>query len=47
MSTKVGIATDIMNLLDNIEDSDAKLKILKSLLSNIVDDNEIINIIQE
>lgn len=47
MSTKVGIATDIMNLLDSIEDSDAKLKILKSLLSNIVDDNEIINIIQE
>lgn len=47
MSNKVGIANDIMNLLGEIEDASAKLKILKSLLSNIVNDNEIISIIQE
>lgn len=47
ISNKVGIANDIMNLLGDIEDASAKLKILKSLLSNIVNDNEIISIIQE
>ena len=47
MSNKVGIANDIMNLLGEVEDASAKLKILKSLLSNIVNDNEIISIIQE
>ena len=36
-----------MNLLGEVEDASAKLKILKSLLSNIVNDNEIISIIQE
>ena len=31
MSNKVGIANDIMNLLGEVEDASAKLKILKSL----------------
>ena len=47
LSSKVQLTSDIMNMLSDIEDNSAKLKILKSLLSNVIDDTEIINIIQE
>lgn len=47
MSNKIAVATDIMNLLAEVEDASAKLRILKALLSNIVYDQDIINIIQE
>lgn len=47
MSSKVGVAQDIMNLLDDIEDPIQKLKILKILLSEIIDDPEVIDVIQE
>lgn len=47
LSNKVQLTSDIMNMVDDIEDSASKLKILKALLANIVDDNEIITIIQE
>ena len=47
MSSKVGIAQDIMNLLGDIEDQAQKLKILKILLSEIVDDAEVIDVLQE
>lgn len=47
MSSKVGVAQDIMNLVGDIEDPIQKLKILKILLSEIVDDPEVINVLQE
>ena len=34
-------------MLSDIEEPQAKLKILKSLLSNVIDDNDILSIIQE
>lgn len=47
LSTKVGITRDIMDLLQDIEDIPQRLRILKSLLSNIINDPDIIDIIQE
>ncbi len=47
LSSKIQIATDIMNTLSDIEDPIAKIKILKSLLSAIVNDSEVIAIIEE
>lgn len=43
----VGIAQDIMNIVDAIENPIAKLQILKALLSNVVTDNDIIQVIQD
>lgn len=47
LSNKVQLTSDIMNMLSDIEDNSSKLKILKVLLKNIVDDNEVIEIIQQ
>lgn len=47
LSSKVQLTTDIMNMLAEIEDPVAKLKILKSLLANVIDDNDIIQVLQE
>ena len=47
LSSKVGLATDIMNMLADIEDPIVKMKILKSLLSDIVNDADIIAELQE
>ena len=47
ISAKVGITSDIMNSLTDVEDPTIRLKILKTLLSNIVTDPEVINLIQE
>ena len=47
LSSKIQITTDIMNTLSDIEDPIAKIKILKSLLSTIVNDVEVIQIIEE
>ena len=47
LSGKVQLTSDIMNMLSDIEDIPTKLKILKNLLSNVIDDVDIINIIQE
>ena len=44
---KVSLTQDVMNMLADIEDPIAKLKILKSLLSNILTNGEVITIIQE
>ena len=45
---KVQLVTDIMNMLGSIEDSNpVKLKILKSLLSNILTNGEVIGFIQD
>lgn len=47
MSSKVQLASDIMNMLADVEDQSSKLRITKALLSNIVTDNEVIDILQE
>ena len=44
---RVQIMGDILNNLDTIDDPSSKLKITKSLLSNIVSDSEVIELIQE
>ena len=47
LSNKVGIARDIMDLTADIEDTSSRLKILKSLMSGIITDPGILEIIQE
>jgi hypothetical protein len=47
LSSKIQIASDIMNTLSDVEDPIAKIKILKSLLSTIVSDNDVISILEE
>ena len=47
LSSKIQIASDIMNTLSDVEDPIAKVKILKSLLSTVVSDNDIIQILQD
>ena len=47
LSSKVQLTTDIMDMLAEIEDPVAKLKILKSLLANVIDDNDIIQVLQD
>ncbi|MBO7734844.1 MAG: portal protein [Methanobrevibacter sp.] len=47
MSSLVGIARDVLNLTDEVDEKAARLKILKSLISDVVDDSDIMNIIQE
>ena len=44
---KIQLTSDIMNMLAEIEDPAAKLKILKALLGNVIDDNEVLEVIQE
>lgn len=44
---KVGIVTDIMNMLSDVNTETTKLKILKSLLSTSITDTEVINLIQD
>ena len=46
-STKVQLSRDIMDMLSDIEDAPARLKILKSLLKNIVTDPDIITELDE
>ena len=46
-STKVQLSRDIMDMLSDIEDAPARLKILKSLMKNIVTDPDIINELDE
>lgn len=47
VTSKIAVVSDIMNLLSDIDDVASKLKILKSLLANVVTDSEIIDILQE
>ena len=46
-SSKVQIASDIMNLTADIEDPITKLKMLKALLTNVISDTEVVQLIQE
>lgn len=47
LSSKVQLTSDIMNMLSDIEDPIARMKILQSLLSNVVEDTDIVQIIQQ
>lgn len=47
LSSRVGIIRDIINLTDAVEDTSKKLKILKSLLADVVTDSDVITVIQE
>ena len=46
-SSKIGITNDIMNMLQDVDDQETKLKILKSLLSNIISNEEVIEILDK
>ena len=46
-STKVQLSRDIMDMLSDVEDAPARLKILKSLMKNIVTDPDIIKELDE
>lgn len=45
--SKIQIVGDIMNLLTDIEDVTIKLKILKSLLADVINDDDIVALIQQ
>jgi hypothetical protein len=47
LSSKVSLVSDIMNALSDIDDATKKLKILKSLLSDTINNTEVISILQE
>ena len=47
MSSKVQLTSDIMNMLSDIEDPIIKNKMLKALLSNVLEDSEVIELLQE
>ena len=44
---KVGLIRDVMDLLGDVDDPATKLKILKILLSNVISDNEVTDLIEE
>lgn len=44
---KIGLISDVMNNLGDIENNETKLKILKTLLSSAINDSEVIQLIQE
>lgn len=46
LSSKVALTSDVMNMLGDIQDTETKLKILKSLLSNVITNGEVIDLIQ-
>ena len=47
ISTKVGIIRDVMDLVSDIPNDEDKLKILKTLLSDVISDQEVIDVLQE
>lgn len=46
-SSKVQLSSDVMNLVDGIEDEIVKLKILKALLSHAITNTEVIDLLQQ
>lgn len=46
-TSKIQIVSDVMNLVSDIEDPTTKLKILKSLLSSVISDPEVISLLQD
>lgn len=47
LSSEIAITDDVMRMLEGVEDPIIKLKILKSLLSNVISNQEVIELIQE
>ena len=47
LSTKVQAASDIMNLASDLDDPESRLKLLKTLISPIIQDSDIVQIIQD
>ena len=47
LSSEIAITDDVMRMLEGVEDPIIKLKILKSLLSNVISNQEVIALIQE
>ena len=47
LANRIRVVTDTMNTLGDISDSVIKLKIIKSLLSNVITDTDVIEYIQE
>ena len=47
LSSEIGITDDVMRMVGDIEDPIIKLKILKSLLSKVISNQEVIGLIQE
>lgn len=47
LSTKMGLVSDIMNTLTDVENTTTRLKILKSLLSDTINNTEVVSLIQE
>ncbi len=47
MSSKVQLTSDIMNMLSDVEDPIIKNKMLKALLSNVLEDSEVIELLQQ
>lgn len=47
MDGKVGVINNIMMLLSDVQDEATKLKVLKSLLSTVLTDGEILTVLQE
>lgn len=47
LSNNIGIVRDLMDVLSDVDDVTAKLKILKSLLSDVITDAEVIEVLQE
>lgn len=47
MASKVQITSDIMNLLDEVEDKSIRIKILQSLLSKVVNDAELLQMLSD
>lgn len=46
-SSRIGIVNDVMNLLSDVEDPTTKMKILKEMLSTIITDTEVIDLLQK
>lgn len=47
LSSKVQIVSDIMGLVSDIEDVSVKLKILKSLITSVIVDSDVLSLIQD
>lgn len=47
LSNNIGIVHDLMDVLNDVEDTTAKLKILKALLTEVITDSEVLEVLQE
>jgi hypothetical protein len=45
LSSKVALTSDVMNMLGDVENTEIKLKILKSLLSNVLTNGEVVDLL--